>query len=73
MKGPNLATLDTDTSELVAFFHPRNDVWIEHFYLEEGRIVGRTPEGRATVRIFRFNDDMRLRQRRTLMRQGHYS
>ena len=66
MKGPNLATLDPDTGELVAFFNPRSSTWTEHFRLEEEHIVGQTPKGRATVRIFRFNDDVRIKQRRAL-------
>ena len=71
-KGPNLATLDPDTSELVGFYHPRRHAWETHFRLDDGEIVGLTPEGRATVFIFRLNDAVRKTQRRALVRQGRY-
>jgi len=71
-KGPNLATLDQDTGELVGFYHPRRHTWETHFRLKDGKIEGLTPEGRATVFIFRFNDDVRVAQRQALMRHGRY-
>jgi hypothetical protein len=71
-KGPNLASLDPATGLLTAFFHPRKHVWREHFILLDGFIKGRTPEGRATEKILRFNDDDRLVARQNLMRQGRY-
>jgi hypothetical protein len=43
-----------------------------HFRLDEGRIFGLTPKGRATAFIFRFNDEVRIAQRLTLLRQGRY-
>lgn len=72
IRGPNLATLDQDTGELVGFYHPRRHTWEAHFRLEAGEIIGVTPEGRATVFIFRFNDDVRVVQRQALMRHGRY-
>lgn len=71
-KGTNLATLDPDTGELVGFYHPRRHTWDGHFRLDDGEIVGLTPEGRATVFIFRLNDVVRVAQRRALVRQGRY-
>ena len=72
-KGPNLATLDPASGELTGFFHPRKHTWTDHFEPEDGRIVGLTPEGRATALIFRFNDEIRVRERLSLMRRGWYS
>ena len=71
-KGPNLATLDPDTGELVGFYNPRRHAWETHFRLDDGEIVGLTPEGRATVFIFRLNDAVRVTQRQALIRQGRY-
>ena len=62
-KGPNLAGLDPRTGELTRLFHPRLDDWAEHFLQREGEITGRTPVGRATVRLLRMNEDGRLELR----------
>jgi hypothetical protein len=71
-KGPNLATLDPETEELTGFFNPRRHTWDVHFRLDEGRVFGLSPEGRATAFIFRFNDEVHIIQRITLLRQGRY-
>lgn len=71
-KGPNLATLNPDTGQLVGFYNPRRHVWEMHFRLANGEIVGLTPEGRATAFIFRLNDAVRVAQRQALMHQGRY-
>jgi hypothetical protein len=56
---------------LVALFHPRKHRWQDHFQLQgDGRIVGTTPEGRATARLLEFNEEHRLQLRRALMQQG---
>lgn len=73
-KGPNIASIDPEADNeynILALFHPRKQHWHEHFQLQEdGRIVGTTPEGRATVRLLDFNEEDRLQLRRVLMRQG---
>lgn len=55
-KGPNLASLDPLTDKLTAFFNLRKQSWEDHFRVVDGVIEGLTPEGRATVEIFRFNE-----------------
>lgn len=47
-KGPNIAGRDRETGELVRLFHPRTDVWADHFHFERARVVGATPIGRTT-------------------------
>ena len=73
-KGPNIASVDPAAAHehsLVALFHPRKHHWREHFRLQEGgRIVGLTPEGRATVRLLGFNEEECLQLRQVLIRQG---
>jgi hypothetical protein len=58
-KGTNLTSIDPETGELTRLFHPRTDEWADHFVfrlLQSGvdrvHIVGLTPIGRATVRLF---------------------
>lgn len=64
-KGSNIATLDPRTGALVRLFHPRRDVWEEHFERHDGTIRGRTPVGRGTVRLLRMNDPDRVAERQT--------
>lgn len=69
-KGPNLASIDPETEQLVALFHPRLDNWTEHFALEEHAIVGLTPTGRATVLLLEMNDPDRVLLRAELIALG---
>ncbi|VAW39313.1 hypothetical protein MNBD_CHLOROFLEXI01-856, partial [hydrothermal vent metagenome] len=43
--------LDSATGQLAALFHPRQNMWSEHFQWVNGgtHIAGLTPTGRATV------------------------
>jgi hypothetical protein len=50
-QGPNLASLDPTTGEMVELFHPRKDVWVDHFRIHNGEVHGLSPSGRATVRL----------------------
>ena len=54
-KGPNLASIDPSSGDLVSLFHPRSDVWAEHFERLGDRIEGRTAVGRATATLLRMN------------------
>lgn len=65
-KGPNQSAYDPLTNTLVPLFNPRSDSWAEHFRLNDVRIEGLTPVGRATVELLRMNDERRVRLRRQL-------
>jgi hypothetical protein len=69
-KGPNIGSLDPETGRLVRFFDPRHQQWENHFRMENARIVPMTPEARATEKIFRFNDEDRLAERRLMIELG---
>ena len=69
-KGPNLTGMDPLTGEIVHLFHPRRHRWIEHFVLQDLRIIGLTPIGRATVHVLAMNDSRRLELRSTIVRGG---
>ncbi|MFQ5435257.1 MAG: HNH endonuclease [Anaerolineae bacterium] len=51
--------LDSTTGQLVPLFHPRQDVWSEHFQWVNGgiHIAGLTPTGRATVAALHMNNE----------------
>ena len=62
-KGPNLTSIDEDTGEVTPLFHPRTDIWEEHFRAELGFIHGLTPSGKATVRLLNMNAARRVQLR----------
>ena len=55
---------------LVRLWNPRLDDWHEHFAGVAGEIVGRTPEGRATVEVLAMNDPLRVELRAELAADG---
>ena len=69
-KGTNLASIDPETGDIVALFHPRRDSWLEHFTFRGAEIDGVSPSGRATVRLLQFNARRRVEVRRELLDEG---
>jgi HNH endonuclease len=68
-KGPNLAGIAPDTGALTRLFHPRTDVWEEHFRLDEnGQIVGLTAIGRTTAYVLDMNSEIRIHIRQEILR-----
>ncbi len=55
-KGPNLAGMDPDTSEIAHLFHPRRDRWSDHFKWNGPDLIGKTKIGRATIHALAIND-----------------
>jgi hypothetical protein len=55
---------------LARLFHPRRDVWGQHFEWNGAVIVGRTDVGRATVAVLAFNNPSRVAARAILIDEG---
>jgi hypothetical protein len=55
-KGPNIAGLDPLTGILTRLFHPRSDIWNEHFAWDGALLRGLTPIGRTTVDVLGINE-----------------
>jgi hypothetical protein len=72
-KGANLSGIDPVTREIVRLFHPRRDVWEDHFRWQDAVLAGRTPIGRATIEVLRINDATAVTLRRLFMRAGVFS
>ncbi len=62
-KGSDLGSIDPETGVLTPFYHPRLQMWSEHFQLAQGEILPLTAEGRVTVKILRFNLPERVEER----------
>ena len=69
-KGPNIAGLDPETGELKRLFHPRTDVWADHFRIVAPAIEGLTAIGRTTVALLQFNHADSLALRGELIAEG---
>jgi hypothetical protein len=65
-KGPNLTGIDPSSGATVRLFHPRHDIWVEHFRFRGPTVEGLTPSGRATIHLLAMNDDRRLNLRSEL-------
>ena len=53
-------------------YHPRNDVWAEHFAWHGAELIGTTAVGRVTVRVLGINESDFLEVRAVLMREGAF-
>jgi hypothetical protein len=69
-KGPNIASIDRISDRLVPLFHPRSDIWSDHFEVREALILGLTPVGRGTVSLLQMNDNRRIDLRQDLIKRG---
>jgi hypothetical protein len=62
-KGPNLTSIDPETEAIVPLFHPRINKWEDHFEVRSGQVYGKTPVGRARVRLLNMNAPRRVELR----------
>jgi 5-methylcytosine-specific restriction endonuclease McrA len=69
-----VSALDPVTEREVPLYHPRQDVWSEHFAWSAGftEIIGKTPCGRATVERLQLNRESLLRLRIVLRAIGQH-
>jgi hypothetical protein len=72
-KADRLAADDPSTVSKLPLFHPRTDVWSDHFaWGKEWRLIGLTPRGRATVAALGMNRPRILATRQLLAGVGHF-
>lgn len=71
-KGSQTHARDPLTSETVALFDPRRQVWREHFaWSDDGtQVIGRTACGRAPVMALRLNHAIPVEARRLWVKAG---
>jgi hypothetical protein len=54
-KGARQAFKDLETGEVVSVFHPRQQIWKEHFDWNGVQVFGLTATGRATIEALALN------------------
>jgi hypothetical protein len=70
-KGSDLGTYLDDSLNLVRLFHPRIDIWDEHFETDNsGLITALTDIGAATLKVLSINHPDRIIERRLLWQLG---
>lgn len=69
-KGSDLASLDPETGEIIPLYHPRQNLWHEHFCLSEAQLIPLTPIGRVTVKLLQLNRSDRVKERQLLLQAG---
>jgi len=71
-KGSDVAAIDSRSGEIVRLFHPRRDLWGDHFQLDGISIRAISDVGRATSELLKFNAPERLAERSLLQSLGSY-
>ena len=69
-KGSDLTSIDPETSQIVTLYHPRQDLWHEHFQLKDAEIVPLSAKGRVTIRLLQLNRRDRVEERQLLLQAG---
>jgi hypothetical protein len=69
-KGSDIASIDTETDDVIRLYHPRRDKWHEHFVLSNASILPLSAIGRVTVNLLQFNRAERLAERELLIKAG---
>ena len=69
-KGPNLSGVDPDSGRIVTLFHPRQQLWDDHFTWHDAQLFGLTSPGRATIQLLQINHPEAVATRALLMRAG---
>jgi hypothetical protein len=71
--GPNIAGTDPSTGEMIRLFHPRRDLWSEHFAWTAAALAGQTAIGCATIYVLAINDPDFLAVRNALIQEQVFS
>ena len=71
-KGTDLTTFLETYEDIVPLFNPRQHNWFDHFEAIAGEIVPISRIGKASVKIFRFNEPDLIILRRILTQANAY-
>jgi HNH endonuclease len=71
-KGTDIGSIAEVKGEYTRFFHPRKDLWRDHFALQGTWIEPLTNIGEVTARLLQFNHRDRVLERDTLAAIGRY-
>jgi HNH endonuclease len=69
-KGSDLASIDPETAEITPLYHPRQNLWREHFQLNGAEFIALTAIGRVTISLLQLNRRDRIDERYLLLQAG---
>ncbi|NMF59408.1 HNH endonuclease [Pseudanabaena yagii] len=71
-KGTRISGIDNDSNGEVQFFHPRQNLWDEHFQIdtETGMVMEITAVGKVTVENLKMNSAAQVAARKLWIRLG---
>ncbi|WP_414530194.1 HNH endonuclease [Nodularia chucula] len=69
-KGSDLASIDPETGDISTLYHPRQDLWHEHFQIKDAEFIPLTAKGRVTIRLLQLNHRDRIEERQLLLQAG---
>lgn len=62
-KSDRIDATDPESGTIIKLFHPRSQVWAEHFSWDDYHVVGLSATGRATIVALELNAERRIRIR----------
>ncbi len=65
-KGSDLGSFDPQTQKFSFLYNPRTQNWQDHFEQDQFQIRGKTPEGRTTAHLLKFNTEERITERKRI-------
>ena len=71
-KGTCISAINSDSNDEVQFFHPRQNLWSEHFQIDMkvGMVMGITAVGKVTVENLKMNSVAQVAARKLWVRLG---
>lgn len=69
-KGSDLTSIDPETGDIVPLYHPRQDLWREHFQIKDAEFIALTAKARVTIRLLQLNRRDRIKERQLLLEAG---
>jgi 5-methylcytosine-specific restriction endonuclease McrA len=69
-KGPNIAGIDSHTGSITPLYHPRRDLWSDHFRYDGAILIGQSASARATIAVLAINAPIRIATRQALLDAG---
>jgi HNH endonuclease len=69
-KGSDLTSIDPETGEIVPLYHPRQDLWREHFQIKDAEFTALSAKARVTIRLLQLNRQDRIEERQFLLEAG---
>jgi 5-methylcytosine-specific restriction endonuclease McrA len=65
-KGSDIGTMLLPERIFIRLFNPREDIWDDHFEMEDSVIYAKTVIGKATIKVLKLNDVDKIIERRIL-------